>query len=102
MKHLSGLVMLFFTLFPQVLAVITSLIGVQVLSNALFAILFFCMLIILISLTAINSKQNESINRLVQQNALLEKRIRELEKNEVMLLEVTRYGKTDFFHYTCL
>ena len=79
----SGVIMLIFTLFPQILGAFTALAGIQVQSNALFAVLFFCVLIILVSLTAINSKQNESIKRLVQQTARLENRIRELEtRNE--------------------
>lgn len=76
---LSGLMMLLVTVFPQILEGITHLLGIQLLSNALFAILFFCVLMILISLTSIISKQNESIKRLVQYNALLEQRVRELE-----------------------
>ncbi|MBQ9195841.1 MAG: DUF2304 domain-containing protein [Clostridia bacterium] len=75
----SGVVMLILTVFPQLLGVVSSLLGIQVQSNALFTILFFCMLIILVSLTSINSKQNESIKRLVQQTAQLEQRIRALE-----------------------
>ena len=75
----SGLVMLVLTIFPQLLDVISGIIGVEVQTNALFAILFFCMLIILVSITSIAAKQNEYIKRLVQQTAQLEKRIRQLE-----------------------
>lgn len=77
----SGVVMLVFTIFPHLLQFVTSVIGVQVQSNGLFAILFFCILIILVSMTSIASKQNEYVKRLVQQIAQLEKRIRELEAN---------------------
>lgn len=76
----AGVVMLLLALFPQLLRTVTNLLGFQLQSNALFAILFFCVLIILMSLTSIISKQSESIKRLVQTTALLEKRIRELEK----------------------
>ena len=78
---LSGLVMLLVTIFPQILEGLTRLLGIQLLSNALFAILFFCVLMILISLSSIISKQNEYIKRLVQKTALLEKRLRELERH---------------------
>lgn len=77
---LSGLLMLVVTIFPQILESITHLLGIQLLSNALFAILFFCILMILISLTSIISKQNESIKQLVQHAALLEKRVRDMEE----------------------
>lgn len=77
----SGLLMLILSVFPQLLSGITSLLGIQLQSNALFAILFFCGMIILMSLTSIISKQNESIKQLVQYTALLEKRVREVEEN---------------------
>jgi len=76
----SGLVMLMFVLFPQILHNITSLLGIEVESNALFAILFFCILVIMMSITSIISKQNNYIKRLIQYTAQLEKRIRDLEK----------------------
>ena len=76
----SGLLMLILSVFPQLLSGITSLLGIQLQSNALFAILFFCGMIILMSLTSIISKQNESIKQLVQYTALLEKRVREVEE----------------------
>ena len=76
----SGLLMLLVTIFPQILEGVTRLLGIQLLSNALFAILFFCVLMILISLTSIISKQNESIKQLVQYTAMLEKRVRDIEK----------------------
>ena len=76
----TGLVMLFFTLFPGLLAWMTALLGFKLGSNALFAILFFCLLIILISLTSVISRQGEAIKRLSQEHALLEKRLRELEE----------------------
>ena len=68
------------SLFPQLLGLVTSLLGFQVESNALFAILFFFVLLILMSLTSIISKQNEAIKQLVQYTALLEKRVREAER----------------------
>ena len=77
---LCGVLMLFVTLFPQVLSFFTKLVGIELLSNALFAVLFFCIIIILVSLTSINSKQSERIKRLVQESARLEERIRKLEE----------------------
>ena len=78
----SGVVLLVLSLFPGLLRWVTSLLGFQVQSNALFAILFFFVLLILMSLTSITSKQNEYIKRLVQHTAVLEKRIRDLESEQ--------------------
>ena len=74
--------MLVFSVFPQLLNGITGLLGIELQSNALFAMLFFCVLIILVSLTSIISKQNESIKRLIQYTAVLEKRLRSIEEKE--------------------
>lgn len=76
-----GLVLLVFALSPALLESFASLIGFEVASNGLFAILHFCTLVLLISMTAIVSKLNEKVKRLVQTIALLERRIRELEKS---------------------
>ena len=86
----SGVIMLIFTLFPQLLSAITLLLGIEVQSNALFAILFFCVLMILMSVTAIISRQNEYIKRLVQYTGMLEKRISDLEKIENAHHNVTK------------
>lgn len=75
----SGVVLLALSLFPGLLGLVTQVLGFQVQSNALFAILFFFVLLILMSLTYITSKQNDYIKRLVQYTALLEKRLRDLE-----------------------
>ena len=77
----SGVLMLLLSIFPQLLNGITRMLGIQLQSNALFAILIFCIIIILMALTSIISKQNESIKQLVQYTALLEKRIREIENH---------------------
>lgn len=76
-----GLVLLIFALFPSLLNFFASLVGFEVASNGLFAILHFCELVLLISMTAIVSKLNEKEKRLIQTAALLERRIRELEKS---------------------
>lgn len=75
----SGLVMLVLALFPQTMDLIGYLTGVEVGSNGLFAILFFCMLMILMSITAIVSKMNDQIKRISQHAGYLEHRVRELE-----------------------
>lgn len=73
----SGILMLLLALFPRILNSLASLVGIYDPINALFAILCFCFIMILMSLTAIVSKQNERIKHLTQSIALLEKQLRE-------------------------
>lgn len=75
----SGVIMIIFTLFPGLLNGVSGLLGIATPVNALFAIALFCTLIILMSLTSILSHQNTCLLRLVQENAMLEQRVRELE-----------------------
>jgi len=78
----SGMLMLILAIFPRILDIFSALIGIHEPVNALFAVLFFCVIIILMSLTAIVSKQNYRIKKIAQVVALLEKRIRDLEGNK--------------------
>ena len=75
----AGLILLIFAVAPQLLGMFTAVLGIQVPTNALFAIVSFCSIMIMISLTAIVSKQSERIKRLTQSIALLENRLREIE-----------------------
>lgn len=77
----SGVLMLILALFPRVLDVFAKMIGIYEPTNALFAVIFFCMIIILMSLTAIVSKMNERNKCLAQAIALIEKRLRDLEES---------------------
>jgi len=76
----SGVIMLMLAVFPQILNWLAALAGVYTPTNALFAFMFFCVIIILMSLTAIVSKLNEKCKKLVQSLALMEKRVRDLEE----------------------
>lgn len=78
----SGFVMLILALFPQLLRSFTVLVGIYDPTNALFSVILFCIIIILMSITAIVSKLNEKNKALIQSIALLEKRLREVEKQE--------------------
>lgn len=78
----AGITMLVLAIFPQTLAWIANAVGIVSPINALFTIVIFCVIFILVSLTAIVSAMNEKIKRLVQNQALLEARIKELEKKE--------------------
>lgn len=75
----AGFIMLLVSLFPQILFAVTDFVGIEVPSNALFAIILFFIILILMTLTSIVSKQTEQLKRLTQTIALLEKRMRELE-----------------------
>lgn len=76
----AGLIMLVLALFPGILDVFSGLLGIYDPTNALFAVILFCLLMILVSLTAIVSKMHEQIKRLAQSQAILEKRLRDIEK----------------------
>lgn len=79
----SGMIMFVLAIFPELLDHFAGLVGVYDATNALFAMIFFCIIVILMSLTAIVSKLNEKCKRLIQSMALLEKRLREVEEKEV-------------------
>lgn len=74
-----GLVMILVVIFPGVLESILHSMGVVELTNGLFAIVLFAILIILMSLTSIVSTLNNKLRKLAQQCSMYEKRIRELE-----------------------
>ena len=75
----AGTAMGFLIIFPQLLDWAIDIIDIKSPVNGLFAIGIFFLLIIMMSITSIVSKQSDIIKRLVQDNAFLEKRIRELE-----------------------
>ena len=79
---LSGALMLVLALFPRLLDGAARLLGVYEATNALFAMAFFCVIILLMALTAIVSKLNRKVSRLAQTIALLEKRVRDNEAEE--------------------
>ena len=78
----SGVVMGIFVIFPELLASIIVIVGIQSNMNGLFLFGIAFIMMILMSLTAIVSRQNKKIRTLIQDNAILEKRIRDLEKKE--------------------
>ena len=70
-------------IFPKMLVYITRFLGIESTMNGLYVMWIGFILIILMALTSIVSKQTTKIRVLVQENAMLEKRIRELEKKEI-------------------
>lgn len=79
---LAGVVMLVMVIFPRLLFIITSLFGIQSSMNGLYIICIASIIAILMSLTSIVSKQRNKIKILTQEMAILEKRIRDLEKDK--------------------
>jgi len=79
---LSVTVMLIISIFPDILTHIAHILGFEVPANALFTLLLGFVIIILLQQTANISQQADKIKTLVQINALLEKRIRELEESK--------------------
>lgn len=76
----SAGVLIVFSLFPYVVLVITDLLGMSVASNTVFLLSIAFILMLLISLSSAVSQFAQKITRLAQKNALLEERVRRLEK----------------------
>ena len=72
--------MFLIALFPNVFEAMIHKIGIVEMTNGLFAVVLFAVLIILISITSIVSKMNARIRQLVQQCAMYEKEIRNLKQ----------------------
>lgn len=79
---LTGVVMLVLVSFPELLLLIAKVSGIQSVMNTLYMMLLAFVLILLMMLTSIVSKQTERIRDLAQSNALLEERLRELEAEQ--------------------
>ena len=62
----SGAIMLMLAVFPKILGWFAALVGIYDPTNALFAFVFFCVVIILLSITAIVSKLNEKCKQIIQ------------------------------------
>ena len=72
--------MILFAIFPYLVLVLGDISGVANPVNFIFLTLFVFILLILLSVSAVISGFSTKIKRLAQANALLEKRVRELEK----------------------
>ena len=75
-----GIVFLLVVIFPVILKAPMRMIGVVEWTNGLFALLLLILMIIDMSITAIVSKMNERMRKLVQKCAMYEERIRKLEE----------------------
>jgi len=76
---LAGGIMGLAVLFPKLLFRVTKFLGITGAMNGLYVLCIGFILIILMALTSIVSKQTMKIRTLIQENAMLEKRVRELE-----------------------
>ena len=76
---LAGAVMGLLVICPELLVRIIHIFGIEDNMNGLFIICIAFILMILMALTSIASRQNMKIRSLVQEIGILDKRIRELE-----------------------
>ena len=76
----AGIIMLFFVIFPKVLELIAMSLGIINYLNGLYSAILFGIIILLMYLTMLVSEFSGKYRKLVQESALLEQRIRELEK----------------------
>ena len=78
----SGAVLGVFAVFPYIVLVLRDIIQIVTPSNLIFIIVIAFLLLVSLSLTSIVSGLSEKLKKLAQQNALLERRVRELEEKQ--------------------
>ena len=78
----AGAVMGILVMVPELLTRIIHLFGIQDNMNGLFIFAMAFIIMILLSLTSIASRQNRKIRTLTQELAILDKRVRELEEQK--------------------
>lgn len=86
---LSGVIMLVLAIFPQILDWFAGLVGVYSSVNALLGVLICFGIMLMISFTVIISNEKKEIVRLVQEMAIIENRLRELEEKKQDAVEET-------------
>lgn len=77
---MAGAVMAVMIFFPEILLRFVRILGIESNMNGLYVLCFAFIIAILMTLTSIVSRQQMKIRVLIQENSMLEKRIRELEK----------------------
>lgn len=78
----AGVVMGIMLIFPNLLEWFRSLLGIESNMNALYMLCFAFIIMILMTLTSIVSRQMLKIRVLIQEISMLEKRVRDLENKE--------------------
>lgn len=76
----AGVVLAVLVIWPETLTRLIRLVGIQSNMNGLFLMAIAFIVMIMMSLTSIVSRQTNKIRNLVQEIAILEKQVRELEK----------------------
>lgn len=79
----AGICLAVLIIAPNVLYALMGAFGISAPVNGLFLVSIGFIIIILMSLTAIVSRQTDKIKQLVQHQALLEKKLREMEEREL-------------------
>ena len=77
-----SVLLVIFAACPYVVYVLRDILDIQMPVNLVFLLMFCFVLVVLLSLTIAISQLAEKCKRLAQTNALLEKRVRELEKQK--------------------
>lgn len=78
----GGAVMFLMVLFPELMSAIVHLFGIQSNMNGLYILLIGFIIMLLMALTSIVSRQSSKTRILIQEIAILEKRVRELESDK--------------------
>lgn len=78
----AGFIMFIMVVFPELLSTIVHLFGIQDNMNGLYILILAFVLMILMALTSIVSRQSNKTKTLIQEIAILEKRVRELEHHD--------------------
>ena len=76
----AGMMLAVLVIWPELLGRLVRLVGIQSNMNGLFIMAIAFIVMIMMSLTSIVSRQTNKIRHLIQEIAILEKRVRELEK----------------------
>ena len=87
---LAGAVMGILVIVPELLTAIIHVFGIQDNMNGLFIFCIGFIIMILLSLTSIASRQNRKIRTLTQELAILDKRLREMESSMKEYTEADR------------
>ena len=77
----AGIILAVLVIWPELLSRLVRLAGIQSNMNGLFIMAIAFIVMIMMSLTSIVSRPTNKIRHLIQEIAILEKRVRELEKD---------------------
>lgn len=89
----AGLIMGIMIYFPELLVWFVRVLGIESNMNGLYVLCIAFMMMILMTLTSIVSRQQLKIRILIQELSMMEKRIRELESKYGCVDELTDMGK---------